>query len=178
MNIIKTELKDCLLIEPDIYGDERGFFMETFQLSKYKNQANISYEFVQDNLSYSQRNILRGLHFQKKNPQGKLVRVVKGEVYDVVVDLRSSSPTFSKWIGVYLSEKNKKQMWVPPDFAHGFLVTSSDAIFEYKCTNYYDPSDEYTLLWNDPSLNIDWPSANPILSNKDINGLTLNSLFK
>lgn len=167
MNVIKTSLNDCVIIEPEVYGDERGFFLETFHSSGYKKLAGINLPFVQDNHSRSSKKVLRGLHFQKKKPQGKLVRVVRGKVFDVAVDIRRDSITFGKWEGVILSEENKKQLWVPPGFAHGFLVLSDIADFEYKCTDYYDPSDEGSILWNDPDLDIKWPLNHPILSNKD-----------
>lgn len=176
MNITKTKLMDCVIIEPKVYGDERGFFLETYQCQRYKDLANIKYNFVQDNYSRSSKNVLRGLHFQKNNPQGKLVRVVKGEVYDVAVDIRPSSPSYKQWVGVNLSEKNKKQLWVPPGFAHGFLVLSDIADFEYKCTDYYDPSDEGSIIWNDPELGIKWPTKNPILSSKDLEALKLSKI--
>lgn len=167
MNVIKTKLQHCVIIEPEVFGDERGFFLETFQADRYADLAKITLDFVQDNHSRSSKGVLRGLHFQKTRPQGKLVRVVKGEVYDVAVDIRQDSPTFGKWEAVILSEENKKQFWVPPGFAHGFLVLSDIADFEYKCTDYYDPSDEGSILWNDPELNIPWPIENPNLSAKD-----------
>ena len=167
MNIVKTGLQGCVIIEPKVFGDDRGFFLETFHASRYADLAKISLPFVQDNHSRSSLGVLRGLHFQRKKPQGKLVRVVIGEVFDVAVDIRSSSDTFGKWEGVILSEQNKKQLWVPPGFAHGFVVLSDTADFEYKCTDYYDPSDEGSILWNDPDLDISWPIENPILSNKD-----------
>ena len=167
MKVVKTKLKDCVVIEPKVFGDERGFFLETFQLSRYAEEAGITLPFVQDNHSRSSKGVLRGLHFQIKKPQGKLVRVVKGEVYDIAVDIRPNSNTFGQWEGVILSEENKKQLWVPPGFAHGFLVLSDVADFEYKCTDYYDPSDEGSILWSDPDLKIDWPMLNPILSEKD-----------
>ena len=166
MKVIKTKLPDCMIIEPKIYGDERGFFLETFQDNR-DSEAGISLPFVQDNHSRSVKGVLRGLHFQKTKPQGKLVRVVRGEVFDVAVDLRKESPTFGDWESVVLSEDNKKQFWVPPGFAHGFLVLSPVVDFEYKCTDYYDPSDEVSLLWSDPDLNIPWPIMNPVLSTKD-----------
>ena len=178
MNVIKTKLKDCVIIEPEIFGDERGFFLETFQLSRYADLADISLPFVQDNYSRSSNSVLRGLHFQKKKPQGKLVRVVRGEVYDVAVDIRPDSQTFGEWEAVILSDKSKKQFWIPPGFAHGFLVLSDIADFEYKCTDYYDPADEGSILWNDPDLNISWPTENPILSTKDLNASSLDSLKK
>ena len=167
MNIIETGVSGAVIIEPQVFGDARGFFMETFQAEHYKKQAHIDLPFVQDNHSRSTRGVLRGLHFQKSKPQGKLVRVVRGEVFDVVVDLRSDSPTFGKWHSVWLSEENHRQLWLPPGTAHGFVVTSDSADFEYKCTDYYDPNDEGCLLWNDPQLKIDWPITNPILSDKD-----------
>jgi dTDP-4-dehydrorhamnose 3,5-epimerase len=167
MNVVKTKLDDCVIIEPKVFGDERGFFLETFQAERYACLVGITLPFVQDNHSRSARGVLRGLHFQKTKPQGKLVRVVRGEVYDVAVDIRKGSATFGEWEGVILSEENKKQFWVPPGFAHGFVVLSDTADFEYKCTDYYDPSDEGSILWSDPDLNIPWPVANPALSTKD-----------
>ena len=167
MKVSHTSLKDCVIIEPRVFGDERGFFLETFQAVRYEQEAGIDLPFVQDNHSRSARGVLRGLHFQKTKPQGKLVRVVRGEVYDVAVDIRKGSATFGEWEGVILSEDNKKQFWVPPGFAHGFVVLSDTADFEYKCTDYYDPSDEGSILWSDPDLNIPWPIANPVLSTKD-----------
>ena len=167
MKIKKTKLNDCLIIQPEIFKDDRGFFMETFQVQRYSQLADIDLPFVQDNYSRSTRGVLRGLHFQKTKPQGKLVRVIRGEVYDVALDIRSDSSTFGQWEGVILSEENKNQFWVPPGFAHGFLVLSETADFEYKCTDYYDPSDESSILWNDPDLNISWPLDDPILSKKD-----------
>ena len=169
MNVIKTKLKDCVIIEPKIFGDGRGFFLETFQAERYADIAGITLPFVQDNYSRSSKGVLRGLHFQKTKPQGKLVRVVKGEVYDVAVDIRRDSPTFGEWEAVILSEENKTQFWVPPGFAHGFLVLSDTADFEYKCTDYYDPSDEGSILWDDPDLKISWPEKVPKLSEKDAN---------
>ena len=167
MKISHTKLKGCVIIEPTVFGDERGFFLETFQAVRYEQEAGIDLPFVQDNHSRSARGVLRGLHFQKTKPQGKLVRVVRGEVYDVAVDIRKGSATFGEWEGVILSEDNKKQFWVPPGFAHGFVVLSDTADFEYKCTDYYDPSDEGCILWSDPDLDIPWPIANPVLSTKD-----------
>jgi len=167
MKISHSELKGCVIIEPRVFGDDRGFFLETFQAIRYDQEAGIDMPFVQDNHSRSAKGVLRGLHFQKTKPQGKLVRVVCGEVYDVAVDIRKGSTTFGKWVGVILSENNKKQFWVPPGFAHGFVVLSDFADFEYKCTDYYDPSDEGCILWSDPDLDISWPIANPTLSTKD-----------
>lgn len=178
MEVITTDIPDVKIIKPKVFGDERGFFLETFALKRYQEMLEINeLNFVQDNHSRSQKGVLRGLHFQTENPQGKLVRVVRGEVYDVAVDIRKSSPTYSKWVGVNLSEENKKQFWIPPGFAHGFLVLSDIADFEYKCTNYYDPKSEKCLLWNDPTVNIDWPITNPILSDKDRRGKTFMELF-
>lgn len=173
MKVIKTKLRDCVIIEPTVFSDERGFFFETFQVERYDDLAGIRAPFVQDNYSRSSAGVLRGLHFQKTKPQGKLVRVVMGKVYDVVVDIRKDSPTFGQWEGSMLSEKNKRQLWVPPGFAHGFVVMSDVADFEYKCTEYYDPSDEHSILWNDPDLSILWPIDNPILSAKDANAARL-----
>jgi len=167
MNVIKTKLDDCVIIEPKVFGDERGFFLETFQAERYTSEAGITLPIVQDNHSRSSKSVLRGLHFQKTKPQGKLVRVVRGQVYDVAVDIRNGSPTYGQWEGLILSEENKTQLWVPPGFAHGFVVLSDTADFEYKCTDYYDPSDEGSILWNDSDLDIPWPIDNPILSNKD-----------
>ena len=167
MKISHSKLKGCVIIEPNVFGDDRGFFLETFQAVRYEQEAGIGLPFVQDNHSRSSRGVLRGLHFQKTKPQGKLVRVVRGEVYDVAVDIRKGSATFGEWEGVILSEDNKKQFWVPPGFAHGFVVLSDTADFEYKCTDYYDPSDEGSILWSDPDLDIPWPIANPVLSTKD-----------
>ena len=173
MKITHSKLKGCVIIEPRVFGDERGFFLETFQAVRYEQEAGIDLPFVQDNHSRSARGVLRGLHFQKTKPQGKLVRVVRGEVYDVAVDIRKGSATFGEWEGVILSEDNKKQFWVPPGFAHGFIVLSDTADFEYKCTDYYDPNDEGCILWNDPDLGIPWPVANPVLSTKDENAKRL-----
>ena len=176
MKVIRTKLQDCVIIEPEMFGDERGFFLEAFQLERYASDAGITLPFVQDNHSRSSEGVLRGLHFQKTKPQGKLVRVVRGEVFDVAVDIRQDSQTFGQWEGVCLTEENKKQFWVPPGFAHGFVVLSDTADFEYKCTDFYDPSDEGSILWNDPALNITWPIDKPILSNKDANAKELAGL--
>lgn len=176
MKVQDTVLDGVKIIEPVVYGDNRGFFLEVYQKQRYQNLLNIEFDFVQDNYSRSSKNVLRGLHFQKTKPQGKLVRVVRGEVFDVAVDIRKESPNYGQWIGVLLSEMNKKQFWVPPGFAHGFVVLSEVADFEYKCTEYYDPEDECCLLWNDPELNIQWPLSNPILSDKDMKGCLLKEL--
>ncbi|CAI0781301.1 dTDP-4-dehydrorhamnose 3,5-epimerase [Serratia proteamaculans] len=177
MRVIETQVAGVKLIEPKVFGDHRGFFMETFQKSRYQELLGIDAEFVQDNHSRSSQGVLRGLHFQTAKPQGKLVRCVRGEVYDVVVDIRSDSPTFKKWVGVYLSEDNKNQLWVPPGLAHGFVVVSDSADFEYKCTDYYDPSNEGCLLWNDPEVGVDWPVSEPLLSPKDLQGKLFRELF-
>ena len=176
MQVIKTEIPDVKIINPKVFGDQRGFFLETYEQKRYQEMLNINLTFVQDNHSRSQKNVLRGLHFQKENPQGKLVRVVRGEVFDVAVDIRKDSLTYGKWVGVILSEDNKSQLWIPPGLAHGFLVMSDIADFEYKCTNYYDPNSERCLLWNDPTVNINWPISTPILSDKDRLGKTLQEL--
>jgi len=168
VRVIETGLKDCVIIEPKVFGDDRGFFLETFQAARYAELANIHLPFVQDNHSRSRKGVLRGLHFQKRHPQGKLVRVVRGEVFDVAVDLRRDSDTFGQWHGLVLNEDNKRQFWVPPGFAHGFLVLSDVADFEYKCTDYYEPTDEGVIRWDDPELGIQWPSDLDIqLSEKD-----------
>jgi len=178
MNVIDTVISDVKIIEPHVFGDDRGFFLETFQAERYAEQAGIKETFIQDNHSRSAKHVLRGLHFQKTRPQGKLVRVVSGEVIDVAVDIRKDSPTFGKWAGATLSAENKRQFWVPPGLAHGFLVLSDSADFEYKCTEYYDPADEGCLIWNDPEIGIDWPVEQPLLSEKDKQGLRLSELAK
>lgn len=168
-NFIKTEIEDLILVEPTVFGDSRGYFMETYQKEEFK-AGGIDVDFVQDNQSCSGKGVLRGMHFQKKNPQGKLVRVVSGAVYDVAVDLRKDSKTYGKWQGFVLSAENKRQLYVPEGFAHGFLVLSDSAEFVYKCTRYYDGSDEGGLMYNDPDLNIDWSAhfdGEFIISDKD-----------
>lgn len=177
MQVIDTIIADVKIIQPEVFGDNRGFFLETFEKRRYQEMLNIDLDFVQDNHSRSQKGVLRGLHFQKGNPQGKLVRVVRGEVFDVAVDIRKKSPTYGKWVSIHLSEKNKTQFWIPPGLAHGFLVLSEIADFEYKCTDYYNPNDECCLLWNDPVLNIKWPVSHPLLSEKDRQGKLLETLF-
>ncbi len=167
MNVIETALAGVVIIEPRVFGDDRGFFLETFSQQRYLESAGIQLSFVQDNHSRSTKGVLRGLHFQKTKPQGKLVRVVTGEVYDVAVDINPESPTYGQYEGVILSEQNKRQFWVPPGYAHGFVVLSETADFEYKCTDYYDPSDEGGVLWNDPDIAIPWPIDNVSLSEKD-----------
>ncbi len=177
MNVIRTGIPDVLILEPKVFGDARGFFMESFNKKVLREVAGIEGEFVQDNHSRSGRGVLRGLHYQLKQPQGKLVRVGLGEVFDVVVDLRKSSATFGKSEGVLLSEANKRILWVPPGFAHGFLVVSESADFLYKTTDYYAPEFERTLLWNDPALKVEWPldkiGETPLLSKKDVLGIRL-----
>ena len=163
-----TAIPDVRILEPKSFGDERGFFYESFNERRFAELTGISANFVQDNHSKSSRNVLRGMHYQIQQPQGKLVRVVAGEVFDVAVDLRKSSPTFGKWVGVTLSAENKRQLWVPEGFAHGFVVTSDSAEFLYKTTNYYAPEFERSVLWNDPAIGIDWPAGmQPTLSAKD-----------
>lgn len=177
MNIVDTKIPEVKIIEPKVFGDDRGFFLETFQAERYASVIGDGLTFVQDNHSRSCKGVLRGLHFQKTKPQGKLVRVVTGEVFDVAVDIRKDSPTFGQWEGVLLTGDNKKQFWVPPGFAHGFVVLSETADFEYKCTDYYDPSDEGAICWNDPDLAIDWPiDFEPSLSAKDLEAGLLKDL--
>ena len=172
MEYKKLEIPDVVLMTPPVFGDERGFFMETFRQSEFEKNCG-NYQFFQDNHSSSSKNILRGLHYQYEKPQGKLVRVVRGEVFDVAVDMRKDSITFGKWVGEYLSADNKRMLWVPPGFAHGFIVISEQAEFVYKCTDYYNPGDEYSLAWDDKKVGIDWPlGVEPILSDKDASGLT------
>mgnify|MGYP006121417929 FL=1 len=168
MKVITTSLEGCLIIEPKIYPDPRGFFLETFQANKYLEEAGIADAFVQDNHSRSSKGVLRGLHLQNKNPQGKLVRVSFGEVLDVAVDLRKDSSTFGQAETFILSETNFRQLWIPPGFAHGFMVLSDVADFQYKCTQYYDHADELSIFWNDPDLNISWPiDLEPLVSERD-----------
>ncbi|MFA0437774.1 dTDP-4-dehydrorhamnose 3,5-epimerase [Vibrio breoganii] len=173
MKIIDTKIPDVKIIEPDVFGDERGFFMETWQQKKFEELVTGKpTQFVQDNHSRSKKGILRGLHYQTENTQGKLVRVVSGEVFDVAVDIRKNSATFGEWVGVYLSDQNKRQLWVPEGFAHGFYVTSEEVDFVYKCTDYYNSDAEKSILWSDETLNIDWPiETPPKLSLKDKRGL-------
>jgi dTDP-4-dehydrorhamnose 3,5-epimerase len=172
MKITPTRIPDVKLIEPKVFGDERGFFMETWNEQAFR-EAGINATFVQDNHSRSVKNTLRGLHYQVKQPQGKLVRVTRGEVFDVAVDLRTKSPTFGQWVGKYLSEENNRMLWVPPGFAHGFLVTSETADFQYKCTDFYAPEFERSIHWADSSLGITWPletPGDPVISKKDSAG--------
>ena len=170
MKVSTTTIPGVLTIEPEVFNDTRGFFMETYHRLKF-HSAGINAEFVQDNHSSSIRGTLRGLHYQVLEPQGKLCRVVFGEVFDVCVDLRKNSPTFGNWFRVYLSHLNRRQIYIPPGLAHGFCVVSDEAEFLYKCTDFYRPGDQHTLLWNDASLGIEWPIRNPILSQQDAQGL-------
>lgn len=177
MQVTPTELPEVLLIEPKVFGDARGFFYESYNARAFREATGFTAEFVQDNHSKSARGVLRGLHYQVQQAQGKLVRVTAGEVFDVVVDLRKSSPRFGQHEIVVLSAENKRMLWVPPGFAHGFLVMSESAEFLYKVTDYWAPAYERTLLWNDPALGIDWPldGIEPVLSKKDVEGLPLAS---
>jgi len=175
MNVRETKLAGVLIIEPKVFGDARGFFKETFQAERYR-EAGIEYTFVQDNYSRSQKGVLRGLHFQITKPQGKLVSCTKGAVFDVAVDIDPKSITYGQYVGSELTEENHKQLWVPPGYAHGFCVLSETADFQYKCTDYYDPSDEGGVIWNDPDVAIEWPIADPSLSNKDAILPTLKEL--
>jgi dTDP-4-dehydrorhamnose 3,5-epimerase len=174
VNVIETALPGVLILEPRVFGDARGFFMETWNAAAFA-AAGLDLAFVQDNHSRSQKGVLRGLHFQNPGPQGKLVRVTNGAVFDVAVDLRASSPTFGQWVGVELSAANKRMFWVPEGFAHGFLTLEDDTDFLYKCTAPYAPASEFTLAWNDPAVGIEWPVAglDPIISDKDARGLAL-----
>ncbi|PSV10848.1 dTDP-4-dehydrorhamnose 3,5-epimerase [Photobacterium kishitanii] len=175
MKVIDTSIPDVKIIEATVFGDDRGFFMETWNQKKFEDLVTgKSTKFVQDNHSKSKKGILRGLHYQTQNTQGKLVRVVSGEVYDVAVDIRKDSATFGQWVGVYLSAENKRQLWIPEGFAHGFYVTSDEAEFVYKCTDYYNPSAEISIAWNDSNIKVEWPLSNePVLSEKDANALEL-----
>ena len=168
MNVISTDIPDVLIIEPKVFGDSRGFFFESYNEKVFREATGVTAHFVQDNHSRSARNVLRGLHYQVEQPQGKLVRCTQGEVFDVAVDIRRDSPTFGKWVGAILSAENKRQMWVPPGLAHGFLVLSESADFLYKTTEYYAPQHERAILWSDPDLAIVWPlSGAPLLSARD-----------
>jgi dTDP-4-dehydrorhamnose 3,5-epimerase len=176
MNVTPTALPDALLIEPRVFGDDRGFFFESFNARAFREATGVAFDFVQDNHSRSQRGVLRGMHYQLRQPQGKLVRVVVGEVFDAVIDLRRGSPAFGRWEGFVLSAQNKRMLWVPPGFAHGFLVLSESADFLYKTTDYYAPEHERCVLWNDPAVGIEWPlpgGAPPTLSGKDQAGVPL-----
>jgi len=175
MKVTKTKLEGVLILEPKVFGDERGFFMESFNQRVFDDAVGQHIEFVQDNHSRSTKGVLRGLHYQLQQPQGKLVRVTRGAVFDVAVDIRKSSPTFGQWVGIELSENNHRQLWIPPGFAHGFVVMSDSADFLYKASNYYAPAHERCILWNDLTLAIDWPDTGkaPALSAKDSAGCAL-----
>jgi dTDP-4-dehydrorhamnose 3,5-epimerase len=175
MRFTPLALPEVILIEPDVFRDPRGFFLETYHAKKYQ-EGGVPETFVQDNLSRSERGILRGLHSQRQHPQGKLIRVVEGEIFDVAVDIRRGSPTFAKWVSVLLSGENFRQCYVPPGFAHGFAVVSATAVVEYKVTDFYDPADEVGIIWNDPALGIPWPMQEPLLSAKDARGLPLEAV--
>lgn len=175
MKITSTALPEVLLVEPDVFGDERGYFCESWQKRRYADMG-LAVDFVQDNVSFSQKNILRGLHVQHPYAQGKLVYVLQGEVFDVAVDIRRGSPNFGHWVGVYLSADNHQQLYIPPGFAHGFCVTSETALFVYKCTELYHPETEMSIAWNDPSIGIDWPVVTPSLSQKDQAGVLLSAI--
>lgn len=175
MKVRSCEIPGLLIIEPKVFGDARGFFLETWHRQRYR-EAGLDVDFVQDNLSSSRRGTIRGLHFQNPRAQGKLVWVIQGEVFDVAVDLRRSSPTFGRWHGLNLSSENRLQFYIPPGFAHGFAVLSETAIFAYKCTEFYSPADELTLQWNDPDVGVQWPFDDPVLSEKDRRGLRLKDL--
>jgi dTDP-4-dehydrorhamnose 3,5-epimerase len=166
MNVTQTKLPGVLIIEPKVFGDARGYFLETYHARRYAEMG-LSAPFVQDNLSYSRRGTLRGLHYQNPQPQGKLVYVLQGEVFDVAVDIRLGSPTFGQWVSARLSADNKRQFYVPPGFAHGFCVTSDEALFAYKCTQLYNPQADGSILWNDEEIGIEWPVSEPLLSDKD-----------
>lgn len=169
-----TSIPDVIVLEPKVFGDDRGFFFESFNQKAFQEATGLDVQFVQDNHSKSARNVLRGLHYQVQQPQGKLVRVVQGEVFDAVVDIRKNSPTYGQWVGLHLSAENKKQLWVPPGLAHGFVVLSETAEFLYKTTDYYAPAHERCISWNDPAIGIEWPIVGePLLSAKDKAGTSL-----
>lgn len=168
MKVLETRLPGVFIIEPRVHGDDRGFFVETFQSERFAQQTGITLQFVQDNHSRSRRGVLRGLHAQRHHAQGKLVRAARGEVFDVAVDIDPASTTFGQWVGTTLSDSNHRQLWIPPGYAHGFLVLSKLADFEYKCTDYYHPEDEIGVIWNDPDIGITWPLDDPTLSAKDM----------
>ncbi len=175
MNVLNCHIPGLLIIEPKVFGDTRGFFLETWNRRRY-GEAGLDVDFVQDNVSFSRRGILRGLHFQNPKPQGKLLQVLQGEVFDVAVDIRRSSPTFGKWHGLVLSGENKTQFYIPAGFAHGFVVLSETALFQYKCTELYSPQDEMAIRWDDPDLGIQWPLKEPLLSDRDAKGLRLRDM--
>ncbi len=175
MKVTKTKIAGVLIIEPKVFGDARGFFLESFNAERYA-EVGIAKTFIQDNHSHSAKGVLRGLHFQKQYPQGKLVTVTQGIVFDVAVDIRLNSPTYGQWVGITLEADKHTQFYVPPGLAHGFCVISEQADFHYKCTEYYHPKDEGSIRWNDPEINIDWPITNPTLSEKDANAVFLKDL--
>jgi dTDP-4-dehydrorhamnose 3,5-epimerase len=178
MKVIATEIPDVLILEPKLFGDERGFFMESFNAGKFHKATGLDVHFVQDNHSRSGKGVLRGLHYQIQHPQGKLVRVVSGAVFDVAVDIRNKSPTFGQWVGVELSESNHRQLWVPEGFAHGFMVLTDRADFLYKTTDYYAPEYERCILWSDQEIGIKWPDIGPVLSPKDLMGIRFQDAEK
>jgi len=175
MNVKETKLPGVIVLEPDVFSDERGHFLETWNRTRYEN-AGIPGHFVQDNISFSKKGVLRGLHFQYPQSQGKLIQVLSGQVVDVAVDIRVGSPTFGQWISEVVSDANHKQIYIPPGFAHGYCATSKTAVFSYKCTDFYNPASENGIIWNDPDLNIDWPTKKPILSIKDSSYARLKDL--
>ncbi len=176
MNVVRTAIPEVLLLEPKVFGDARGFFLESYNRRAFREATGLDVDFVQDNHSRSAKNVLRGLHYQVQQAQGKLVRVVSGEVFDVAVDIRRGSPTFGRWAGFTLSAESKRMAWIPPGFAHGFLVTSESAEFLYKTTDYYAPVHERTILWSDPAIGIHWPlDGEPILADKDRRGALLEA---
>ena len=175
MNDKKTKLPGVIILEPDVFSDDRGFFLETWNSTRYED-VGVQGPFVQDNISFSRKGVLRGLHFQYPQPQGKLVQVLSGQVVDVAVDIRVDSPTFGRWISEVLSDSNHRQMYIPPGLAHGYCVISETAVFSYKCTDFYNPSTENGIIWNDADLNIDWPIKQPVLSAKDANYPRLKDL--
>jgi dTDP-4-dehydrorhamnose 3,5-epimerase len=177
LSFIETDLPGVVVIEPAVFTDNRGFFLETYHYGKY-SQNGLDTRFVQDNHSHSKKDTLRGLHYQLKHSQGKMLYVIKGEIFDVAVDIRKGSPTFGKWAGVTLSDENKRQLYVPPGFAHGFCVLSEEADVIYKCTDFYAPDDEYGIIWNDPDIGINWPVTKPKLSDKDHNYIMLSTISK
>lgn len=173
---VQVDIPGLAVLEPKVFGDARGFFFESYNKRAFREQTGVDAEFVQDNHSRSSKGVLRGLHYQIRQPQGKLVRVVRGAVFDVAVDIRRSSPTFGRWLGLELSDENQRQLWIPPGFAHGFVVLSDSADFLYKTTDYYAPEHERCIAWDDPSIGIDWPKTiTPVLSEKDRRGLSLSA---
>ena len=178
MKVDATKLPGVVIIEPQVFGDERGFFLESYHEKRYREDAGITETFVQDNRSHSGKDVLRGIHFQQTKPQGKLVQVTQGEVFDVAVDINPESETFTQWVGASLSGSNHVQFYIPPGYGHAFLVVSDTADFQYKCTEFYYPDDEISVLWNDPDIDIDWPTTSPKLSEKDSSAMTLDEFLK